>query len=74
MYVATLPFFPLIKEPFDIEKVKPDAEDHDAALSRNLFLRGLQRLHQVLFSGPERHAVYRLCAARRFQEVRRAEL
>ena len=26
MYVATLPFFPLIKEPFDIEKVKPDAQ------------------------------------------------
>ena len=24
MYVATLPFFPLIKEPFDIEKVKPE--------------------------------------------------
>ncbi len=24
MYVATLPFFPLIKEPYDIEKVRPD--------------------------------------------------
>ena len=24
MYVATLPFFPLIKEPFDIDKVKPE--------------------------------------------------
>jgi len=24
MYIATLPFFPLIKQPFDIEKVRPD--------------------------------------------------
>ena len=23
MYIATLPFFPLIKQPYDIEKVKP---------------------------------------------------
>ena len=48
MYVATLPFFPLVKEVYDIEKVKPSRADHDAALSRDLFLRRLQRLHQGL--------------------------
>ena len=26
MYVATLPFFPLVKEPYDIEKVRPDEQ------------------------------------------------
>lgn len=26
MYVATLPFFPLIKQPFDIEKIKPEEQ------------------------------------------------
>ncbi len=26
MYVATLPFFPLVKEPYDIKKVRPDEQ------------------------------------------------
>ena len=65
MYVATLPFFPLVKEVYDIEKVKPTAADHDAALPRDLCLRRLQRLHEGVYAGAERHAVHRLRPARR---------
>ena len=35
MYIATLPFFPLIKQVYDIEGAA-GAADHDAALSGNL--------------------------------------
>ena len=51
MYIATLPFFPLVKQVYDIEKISPDRADHDAALSRNLCLCRLQRLHQGLHAG-----------------------
>ena len=30
MYIATLPFFPLVKQPYDINKVKPDLRVGDA--------------------------------------------
>ena len=51
MYIATLPFFPLVKQVYDMEKVKPTEADHDAALSRDLHLYRLQRLHKVMYSG-----------------------
>ncbi len=65
MYVATLPFFPLVKAGLRHRKGQADAADHDAALPRDLFLRRLQRLHEGLYAGSERHAVHRLRAARR---------
>ena len=51
MYVATLPFFPLVKQVYDIEKIRPDGADYDAALSGDLCLRGLQCLYQELHAG-----------------------
>lgn len=33
MYVATLPFFPLVKQVYNIEEIKPIRADNDAALS-----------------------------------------
>ena len=62
MYVATLPFFPLVKAVYDVEKVKP-TEQIMMQLYRNLRLRGLQRLHEGLSPGPERHAVHCLRTA-----------
>ena len=56
MYVATLPFFPLVKEVYDMEKLK---------LPGDLLLCRLQRLHEGLHPGAERHAVHRLRPARR---------
>jgi succinate dehydrogenase/fumarate reductase-like Fe-S protein len=46
MYVATLPFFPLVKAVYDMKRFKPVPADHDAALPGDLLLRRLQRLHQ----------------------------
>ena len=65
MYVATLPFFPLVKQVYDIEQVKPTQQIMMQLYPGDLFLRRLQRLHQGLYTGPERHAVHRLRAARR---------
>ena len=62
MYVATLPFFPLVKEVYDIEKADP--ANYDAALPRDLFLRRLQRLHEGVYAGAECYAVHRLRPAR----------
>ena len=74
MYVATLPFFPLIKQVYDIEKVKPRAGRDDAALPGDLRLHRLQRLHQELHAESGRDAVHRLRAARRLRQVRGALL
>ncbi len=65
MYVATLPFFPLVKQVYDIEQVKPTQQIMMQLYPEILFLRRLQRLHQGLYTGSERHAVHRLRAARR---------
>ena len=65
MYVATLPFFPLVKAGLRHRKSQADAADYDAALPGDLLLRRLQRLHEGLHAGTERHAVHRLRPARR---------
>ena len=70
MYVATLPFFPLVKRGLRHgNSSSPTQTDHDAAVPRDLCLRRLQCLHQGLHAGAERHAVHRLCPARRIREV-----
>ena len=65
MFVATLPFFPLVKQVYDIEKNQAHAADYDAAVSRNLRLYRLQCLHEGVHAESERNAVHRLRAARR---------
>ena len=45
MYIATLPFFPLEKQVYDIEKVKPDAQIMMQLYPEIYSLHRLQRLH-----------------------------
>ena len=70
MYVATLPFFPLEKQVYDIEKVKPDAQIMMQLYPEIYSCIGLQRLHQELLAEPGRNAVHRRRPARRFRRVR----
>ena len=51
MYVASLPFFPVVKQVYDIEKVKPTQQIMMQLYPRNLLLHRMQRLHQGLHTG-----------------------
>ena len=51
MYIATLPFFPLVKQIYDIEKNQTHRADNDAAVSGDICLHRMQRMHQKLYSG-----------------------
>ena len=65
MYVATLPVLPAGQGSLRHGEAEAHADGHDAAVPRDLCLRRLQRLHQGLHAGAERHAVHRLRPARR---------
>ena len=60
MYVATLPFFPLVKQVYDIEKIKPTEQ----------IMMQLQCLHEGLSPGTKRHAVHSIRSARRVRKMR----
>ena len=67
MYVATLPFFPLVKQVYDMENIP---------LNQQVMMQlyPLQCLHQMLHPGAECDAVHCLCSAGRLCRLRRGVL
>ena len=74
MYVATLPFFPLVKQVYDMEKVKPEQAVMMQLYPEIYACIGCNACTKSCTQGLERDAVHRLRAAGRLRQVRGAVL
>lgn len=77
MYIATLPFFPLIKQVYDIEKIKPSRADNDATLPGDILCVGCnactkactQGLNVMQYIAYAQRGEYEKCAEESFDCV-----